>query len=112
MSKTGEEKLPETIQIHRSVFKLRLGSGGPARVTPMMIRQEEGKMPVKVKVRKYPADQRRFLNAYLERLVEVDFFRPYLRVAWQAAPHLVPKNLKTKFRTTIDLRPVNAATIA
>lgn len=112
LSKAGEKKLQEIIQRHRSVFRLRLGSGGPARVTAMKIRLEDGKMPVKVKVRKYPTDQRKFLDEYLDKLVKLDFIRPYPQAAWQAAPHLVPKNSKAKFRTTIDLRPVNAATIA
>lgn len=32
--------------------------------------------------------------------------------SWQAAPHLAPKDSKSKFRTTIDFCPVNAATKA
>lgn len=30
---------------------------------------------------------------------------------WQAAPLIVPKKSKAKFRVTVDSRPVNAATV-
>lgn len=30
------------------------------------------------------------------------------QASWQAAVHLVPKDSKSRFRTTMDLRPANA----
>lgn len=40
------------------------------------------------------------------------FIKPYPYASWQVAPRLVPDNSKYLFRTTIDLRPANAATKA
>lgn len=112
LSRKGEKKLEEIIQQNKTVFKIRLGSGGPANVTPMKIVLDETKKPVKVKVRKYPKEQRKFLDTYFSKLVDMGFLKPCPQASWQAAPHLVPKESKSKFRTTIDLRPVNAATKA
>lgn len=40
------------------------------------------------------------------------FLKHFAAEAWQTAPHFVPKDLNARYRTTIDLQPVNAATIA
>lgn len=77
----------------------------------MRIKLDPRKRPVRCKLRRYPAPQRAFLNKYVDKLVEMGFFIPNPNAQWQAAPLLVPKNSKACFRTTIDLRPVNAATI-
>lgn len=65
---------------------------------------------VKVKVRNDPADQQNILEAYLNELVMVGFLKIYLIESWQAAPPLVQKDVKTKYRTTINLQMVNAVT--
>lgn len=57
LSKEGEEQLRKIIQRNKSVLRLRLGSAGPAKTTPMKIRLDESKEPVKVKVRKYAVEQ-------------------------------------------------------
>lgn len=70
-----------------------------------------GKMRVKSKVRRYAPAQQSFLNKYVDTLVEFGFLKPNPDAEWQAAQHLVPKNSKANYRMTIDLRPVNAATV-
>lgn len=112
LSAKGKKRLLATLAKFPDVFKLRLGSGGPAKVAPMKIDLMEEKRPVKVKVRRYPPDQRAFLDEYFAQLVQFGFVVPDPTVEWQAAPHLVPKPSKSKYRVTIDLRPVNAATKA
>lgn len=77
----------------------------------MKIEVDEKKRPVKCKVRRYPPAQRRFLNKYVDKLVEMGFLQPNPDAKWVAAPHLVPKNSKAQFRTTIDIGPLNSATI-
>lgn len=107
----GIERLRSLISKFKHIFRLRLGKGKPAKVPPMKIDLDTSKSPVKAKVRRYPHEQRKFLNKYVEKLVEMGFFIPNPKASWQAAPHLVVKhNSKAKFRTTIDLRPVNGAT--
>lgn len=61
-------------------------------------------------MREYPADQQKFLDASLIELVKTEFLKVCLTASWQAAPHLASKDAKTRYCTTTDLRPVNAAT--
>lgn len=63
----------ETLKKHRYIFRIQLGSGDLAKVNPMKTNPDETKPPVEVKVRKYPPKQRKFLNAYIDRLVEMGF---------------------------------------
>lgn len=71
---------------------------------------DETRKPVKVKVRKYLVEQRKFLDVYFPKLVDMGFLEPCPQAAWQVVPHLLPKEFKSRFRTNIDLRPVNEAT--
>lgn len=75
MSQEGAKRLKQILEKHRVIFRIRLGSGGPAKVKPMKIVLDETKKPIKVKVRKYPAEQRRFLNLYIDKLVEMGFLK-------------------------------------
>lgn len=72
LSEEGTEKLKQIIQKDTPVFKIQLGTGAPPRVTPMKIAMDESKKPVKVKVHKKPADQRRFLDTFFYTLVKQD----------------------------------------
>lgn len=67
---------------------------------------------MKVKVRKYPLEHKKFMDVYFTKLVNMDFLKIDPQAFWQASTHLVPKDSKSKFRITIDLRPVNSATKA
>lgn len=42
----------------------------------------------------------------------MSFLKVCPQAAWETAPHLIAKNLKCEYRTTIDLHPVNAASEA
>lgn len=44
---------------NKSVFRLNLGSGGPAKVSPIKITPNRNKKPVNVEVCKYPAEQKK-----------------------------------------------------
>lgn len=68
-------RLKLMLEKHNADFRLRLGSGGPEKVIPMKVSIMEGKNPVRVKVRRYPAEQRAFLNEYLSKLVEFGFIK-------------------------------------
>lgn len=96
LSDEGETRLKEIITKNKSVFKIRSGRGGPAKVKPMKIVSDPAKKPVKVKLRTYPSDQRKSLDVYFSKSVDMVFLKKYLQAAWQAAPHLVPKDSKSK----------------
>lgn len=76
----------------------------------MRIKLDPTKQPVKSKVRRYTPEKRRFLNTYVDQLVQMGFLVPSNNAQWQSAPNLVPKQSRAQFRTKIDLRPVNAGT--
>lgn len=104
------ETLATSIEKYKTTFKIRPGSGGPARVPPMKIALDARKQPVTVKVRKYPAQQRKLFDVYFAELVSMGFLKVCTTATWRAAPLLVPKDSRSKHRTTTDLRPVNTAT--
>lgn len=65
-----------------------------------------------LKVRNYPADKQRCLDAYFDKLVKMGF--PNVCPEHHDKLHLTgyQRNSGPKIQTTIDLRPVNAATKA
>ena len=78
----------------------------------MRVRLHPERRSVKVKARRYSPDQHGFLVACVNALKDMSFFIDMPTAEWQAAPLLVPnRNSRAKFRMTVDLRPVNAATI-
>ncbi len=52
-----------------------------------------------------------FLNAFVNALVGMGLLKPNRNVSWLAAPVLVPKKAPAKYKMTIGLRPINAATV-
>lgn len=74
----------------------------------MKIILNDNNITVKVKARKFPAEQRKFLIFYFDKLVEIPFLKPCTQASRHAAPHLLPKYSRSKCRTMIDLPPVNA----
>jgi hypothetical protein len=62
-------------------------------------------------VRKYPQEQREFLSRFVTELVANGHAVRNPHATWCAAPLLVPKEGPSQFRFTVDLRPVNKATI-
>lgn len=77
-------------------------------MSPMKIQLDLNNHPVKLKVRKYLPAEIRILKTYVEKLVEIRLFTPEPPASWQSPPHLVPKDSRAEFWTTIDLRPVTA----
>ena len=73
----------------------------------MRVRLKENCLPIRVKARRYSAEQREFLDAYLQKLVDLGFCEEMA-----TATLLVhKKESRSKYRFEIDLRPVNAATM-
>lgn len=94
----------------KTIFNIWPESGGPASVPPLKITLDSTERPVNVKLRRYSAAKREFLNFYMSQLVSLDIMKPNALASWEAVPHLVPKDSNEKYRTKIELRPVNAET--
>lgn len=112
LSKEGQNKLEETIQSNKSIFKIQFGSGGLANVLPMNIVVDNARKPMNVKVRKYVTEQRKLLEVYFTKLVNMDFLKHHSTSSSQSAQHLGLIDSEPMFRTTFDLRPINALTKA
>ena len=112
LSEKGCQKLERLLVSFTKIFKIRLGMSNPTDVAPMKIEPEKDARPVRVKARRYSADERAWMELYVKKLVEMGFLIPNPNATWQAALIFVPeKNFKSKYRLAIDLQPVNAATI-
>lgn len=96
LSNEGAKTLATVTDKNKDVFKTRLRSRGPAKATPMKINLEESIRPVKVKVRRYPPDQRAFLDVYFDELVSLGFLKTRFQAEWQAAPHFISKESKSR----------------
>lgn len=92
LSERGVQRLTRMLHDEfRNIFRLRLGKAPPAKLPPMRIKIKEGAIPVKVKVRRYPTDQREFINSHIDKLVEIGILQPNKLAHWQCAPLIVPK---------------------
>lgn len=111
LSTKGELRLRQAIGKRKSIIKKPIGGEGPALGTIMRSTIDSSKTPIKVKVRKYHAEQRKSLKEYIDKLVKIGFSKICLQEIWQESPHLSPKVSKIKYGTTIALCPVNGATI-
>ena len=111
LSAKGQKRLSKVLNEYRDVFRLRLGCDPPAKVEPMKIVLTSGAMPVRAKTRRYTLEQRAFLSRYVKKLEEYGFVESNKNATWVAAPVLVAKPPPANYRLTIDLRPVNAATV-
>lgn len=103
LSEREVNQMKQAIQKHKQIFKIRLVSDGPAHISPMTITLDPTKKPVIVKARKYPNEERKFLDKYILTLSKMGFIKACLQAHRKAAPHLVRKASKFLFRTTIDL---------
>lgn len=111
MSAEGLKKLKRLAYKYEHIFRVRLGKNEPASITPMTIEINPGSRPVRVKARRYSDEQRKLLDKYITELVQMGFLQEMPKAEWQSAPLLVLKpSSKSKFRITVDLRPLNAAT--
>ena len=110
MTTYGQACLRELLLEFEDIFRVRLGKTDPAKVEPMKVNLKPDAQPIIAKARRYKADQREFLNRYMAELERMGFVRSNPQSQWAAAPLLVPKDSKARFRMTVDMRPVNAAT--
>jgi hypothetical protein len=112
MSEDAHQQLRALVFEFTDIWRIGFSSGPPAKLPPMKISLHPGAVPVRVRVRKYPHEQREFLSRFVAELVANGLAVRNPHATWCAAPLLVPKDGPTQFRFTVDLRPVNKATIS
>ena len=67
--------------------------------------------PVQSRARRYPPQKQAFLSDTCAGLEGENLVRPIRSAEWVAAPLLVPKAPPAMYRMTVDLRPINNATV-
>ncbi len=103
--------LENIVAEHIDIFPIGLSSGPPVDLPPMRIELKKDAKPIKVRLRNYSEPQKEFLDNFVFKLVEKGMAYANPTSAWAAAPLLVLKPGPSRFRFTVDLRPVNKYTV-
>lgn len=106
---TGVKRVKRSIKNCKRNLKLRRGTRELAKVPPKKLELDPTKPRVRVKIRERPMIQKKFLDHCISQLLKMGFIELCSQTSWRTAPQLVPKDSEFFFRTTVDLRPANAA---
>jgi RNase H-like domain found in reverse transcriptase/Integrase core domain/Reverse transcriptase (RNA-dependent DNA polymerase)/Chromo (CHRromatin Organisation MOdifier) domain len=109
MSPSGVKTLSDLLTEYEDIWRIKLGPDPPANLPPMEITITPGSFPVRVKPRRYPPQQKLFIEKHCAKLVEYGLAYANTTSPWACAPLAVSKP-GGRFRFTVDLRPVNAVT--
>ena len=107
----AEAQVEYLLKEYRSVFSSKLTGRPPCKIDPIRIPLKEGVTPIQSKARRYPPQKQTFLSDTCAGLEGENLVRPVRSAEWVAAPLLVPKAPPAMFRMTVDLRPINNATV-
>ena len=107
----AEAQIDYLINEYRSVFSSKLTGRPPCNIDPIRIPIKEGVTPVQSRARRYPPQKQAFLSDTCAGLEGENLVRPIRSAEWVAAPLLVPKAPPAMYRMTVDLRPINNATV-
>lgn len=104
-------QLQQAIEKYKEIFNLRLGSGVPADVSPKTITLDPKR---NLSEPKRENTRTKKVNTWTStfRHFNTEFIKACSQAQLEVALYLVKNALKSEFRTTIDLRPVSAATKA
>lgn len=108
MSKEGLEKAEALLNEFKDVFRIRLGSDGPAIIPPMNVQLKPNARPTKTTQRRYAPAQREFLSETIRKLEKLGAVRANPTSRWASPALAVPKPGSEGFRFTVDLRRANA----
>jgi hypothetical protein len=111
MSAPHADSLGSLVREFKDIWRVSLGDGTPAKLPPLVVRLKPDAKPVRVKVRRYSMKQSAFLRTFVDDLVQRGLAFRITSSAWCSASLLVPKQVPSKFRFTVDLRPVNKQTV-
>lgn len=77
---------------YADIFRIRLGPDPAADVEPMKVHIRSDSIPYITKARRYPIDQREFIDEFMDRLIEYEIEKPNPNAEWAPPALLVPKN--------------------
>lgn len=90
----------------RDVFRGRLGNYAPAAVEPMHIELKPGIKPFRAKRLSYSPAARKFMESFVQRVLEYTLGNVNTNAKCVAAPFLVTKSGPAKYRLSFDYRTI------
>ena len=110
-------RLREILHERADAFRLTLAADPPAKVQPIKYRMADGAKPWRSPSRSYTEHQKRFLEAFVDRLLRFGYIYKNPNSPWASGVHLVRKagvdpdaDILDQYRLTVDLRGPNSAT--
>ncbi|ETV75450.1 hypothetical protein H257_10291 [Aphanomyces astaci] len=94
MPTAAVEQLQDLLMEFREVFRLKFGRDPPVKVESLKVRLEEGAMPVKSGLRRYPLPHMAFLEKHVRELDKAVLVYRNTRSRWVSAPRIVPKKIR------------------
>ena len=73
ISTNVQSKMQDMLYEYRDVLRIRLGNDPPAKVEPMVVEVMKGSNPVAAKPRGYAPEGRKFMDSYVNRVLEYGF---------------------------------------
>ena len=107
----ADARIESIIRKHRSAFSTKLTGRPACAIPPMRIELKPGARASNCKPRRHPPAKQAFIANTCAGLTAEKLVRPVKSADWVASPLLVPKPPPALWRMTIDLRPINHATV-
>lgn len=92
-----------TVQKHRDIFRLRIGSDPPVNQRTLRIKLCADGEPTLVKVRKYSMVQLECLKYRVKEFQSLGAIYKNTESSWACDPYVVPKPGPDKWRLPVDL---------
>ena len=118
MSAAHVARLKKILRERADAFRLTLAADPPARVKPIKYRMSPGAKPWRAPTRSYTEHQQRFLDAFVDKLLNFGYIYRNPGAVWASGVHLVKKadaksddDILQQYRLTVDLRGPNSVTL-
>lgn len=111
ISTDGKSEMRDMPEEFRDVLRVRLGNDPSSKAEPMIIDLKKGFTPVSAKPKRYVLEGQKFMDRYVDRVLEYGFGKITTTAKWIATPVLLAKTPPANFRLTFDYSPVNDTTI-
>jgi len=96
---------------YRSIWKLKLGDWGAAKVTPLRLQLRHDAVPKRAQNRRYCLDHLQFTREFVRELESAGCVRRNPKSRWSSPVYVVGKPGGKGYRMTIDVRYPNSQLI-
>ena len=111
ISEEGFNRIKSMLKEYRDVFRITLGTGPPADVSPLSITPAPNAKPYRSPQRRYAPQQREFIIKTINNLESIGAIYKNPSACWASPALAIPNPGSTKLRFTVDRRGPNSRTI-